>query len=138
MYDAQYVYIRSVSSLPMLSPLQHQLKLKPVCCKKQPKKSYWPVTGCRNRGPLKYLNDSKLIVYESKWFPWPSRINFIPLRIFRGSIFWLRTFFTVSYSKPALDWKKGNFEHQSNHITCKGICFLRFKKWKVSSKVNYF
>ena len=87
MYDAQYVYIRSVSSLPMLSPLQHQLKLKLVCCKKQPKKSYWPVTGCRNRGPLKYLNDSKLIVYESKLFTWSSRINFIPFRIFRGPLF---------------------------------------------------
>ena len=38
----------------------------------------------RNRGPLKDLDDSKLIVYESKWFPWSSRINFI---LFRGPIF---------------------------------------------------
>ena len=39
--------------------------LELVCCKKQQKKflaSYW----LRNRGPLKDLNDSKLIVYESK------------------------------------------------------------------------
>ena len=36
---------------------------------------------------LKDLNNSKLIVYESKWFPWSSRINFIPLRILRGSLF---------------------------------------------------
>ena len=28
-----------------------------------------------NRGPLKELNDSKLILFESKWFPWSSRIN---------------------------------------------------------------
>ena len=25
--------------------------------------------------------------YESKWFPWSSRINFIPFRIFRGPLF---------------------------------------------------
>ena len=56
-------------------------------CKKQQKKDFWPVTGLRNRGTLKNLNDSKLIVYESKWFPWPSRINFIPFRIFRGPLF---------------------------------------------------
>ena len=55
--------------------------LEPVCCKKQ-QKSSWPVTGLGNRGPLKDLNNSKLIVYESKWFPWSSRINFISFRIF--------------------------------------------------------
>ena len=60
--------------------------LEPVCCKKQ-QKSSWPVTGLRNRGHLKDQNDSKLIVYESKWFPWSSRINFIPFRIFRGPLF---------------------------------------------------
>ena len=54
--------------------------------------------GLRNRGPLKDLNDSKLIVYESKWFPWPSRINSIPFRIFRGSLFpkTVRNFFCCS------------------------------------------
>ena len=39
--------------------------LELVCCKKQQKKfltSYW----FAERGPLKDLNDSKLIVYESK------------------------------------------------------------------------
>mgnify|MGYP006975437472 CR=1 FL=1 len=51
------------------------------------KKSSWPVTGLRNRGPLKDLKDSKLIVYESKWFPWSSRINLIPFKIFRGPLF---------------------------------------------------
>ena len=34
------------------------------------KKSSLPVTGLQNRGRLKDLNDSKLIVYESKWFPY--------------------------------------------------------------------
>ena len=43
-------------------------------------------TCLRNRGPLKDLNDSKLIVYESKWFPWSSRINFLPFRIFSGPL----------------------------------------------------
>ena len=62
-------------------------QLEPVCCKKQQKKRPWPVTGLQNRGPLKDLNDSNLIVYESKWFPWSSRINFIPFRIFRGPLF---------------------------------------------------
>ena len=45
------------------------------------------VPDWQNRGPLKDLNDSKLIVYESKWFPWSFRINFIPFRIFRGPLF---------------------------------------------------
>ena len=36
--------------------------LEPVCCKKQQKK----VPGLWKRGLLKDLNDSKLIVYESK------------------------------------------------------------------------
>ena len=33
------------------------------------------------------LNYSKLIVYQSKWFPWSSRINFIPFKIFIGPLF---------------------------------------------------
>ena len=71
------------------------------------KKSSWPVTGMRNKGPLKDLNDSKLIVYESKRFPWSPRINFIPFRIFRGPLFHKpvtgqELFFAVSYSKLAL------------------------------------
>ena len=84
----------------------HFAHLEPVCCKKQQKNS-WPVTGLRNRGPLKDLNDSKLIVYESKGFPWSSGINFIPFRIFRGPLFHKpvtgqELFFDVCYSKPAL------------------------------------
>jgi len=48
-----------------------------------------------------------LFEYESKWFPWSSRINFIPFRIFRGPLFHKpvtgqELFFAVSYSKPAL------------------------------------
>ena len=52
------------------------------------KKSFLPVTGLRNRWPLKDFNDSKLIVYKSKWFPWSSRINSTPFRIFRGPLFY--------------------------------------------------
>ena len=54
---------------------------------KEQQKSSWPVAGLQNRGPLKDLNDFRLIVCESKWFPWSSRINFIPFRIFRGPLF---------------------------------------------------
>ena len=83
-----------------------QCILEPVCCKKQQKKSSWPVTGLQNRGPLKDLNDSKLIVQGQ--CPWSSRINFIPFRIFRGPLFHKPVtgqgiFFAVSYSKPALE-----------------------------------
>ena len=41
-------------------------KLEPFCFKRQLKKSSWQVTGLWNRGPVKDLNDFKLIVYESK------------------------------------------------------------------------
>ena len=41
----------------------------------------------RNRVHLKDLNDSKLIVNESKWFTRSSMINYIPFRIFRGPLF---------------------------------------------------
>ena len=36
--------------------------LEPVCCKKQQKKSSWPITGLRSRWPLKILNGEKLIL----------------------------------------------------------------------------
>ena len=38
------------------------LALEPVCCKNQQKKSFCPVTGLWNRGPLKILNNIKLIL----------------------------------------------------------------------------
>ena len=67
----------------------------------------------RNRGPRKDLNDSTLIVYEFKWFPWLSKINFIPFRIFRGPLFHKSVigqelFFAASYSKPALPYQQNN------------------------------
>ena len=71
------------------------------------KNSSWPVTGLWSRGPLKDLKDSKLILNESKLFPWSSRISLVPFRIFRGTLFskpitGQELFFAVSYSKPAL------------------------------------
>ena len=39
----------------------HRGLLEPVWSKKQQKISSWPVTGLWNRGPLKDLNDSKLM-----------------------------------------------------------------------------
>ena len=64
------------------------------------KKSYWPVTGLWNSGPLKDLNDFKLIVYESKWFPLTIQYQFHSICCFlwqTGSshfitlTFWLQT-----------------------------------------------
>ena len=34
-----------------------------------------------------WMINSQLIVFESMWFPWSSRINFIPSRILRGPLF---------------------------------------------------
>ena len=84
---------------------QNSKLLQPVCCKKQQNKV--PDQLLVYRIPLKDLNDSKVIVYESKGFSWPFRINFIPFRIFRGPLFHKpvtgqELIFTVSYSKPAL------------------------------------
>ena len=47
------------------------------------------------------------MIPNSKWFPWSSRINFIPFIIFKGPLFHKpitgqELFFAVSYSKPAL------------------------------------
>ena len=75
------------------------------------KRSSWPVTGLWNRGPLKDLNDFKLIVYECKWFPWSSRINFLPFRIFRGPLFHKpvtgqELLFAVSYNCSVLNLQK--------------------------------
>ena len=88
--------------------IPHNMHTRAGLLQETAKKSSWPVTGLQNRGPLMDPNDSKLIAYESKWFPWSSRINFIPFRIFRGPLFHKpvtgqELFFAVSYSKPALD-----------------------------------
>ena len=61
--------------------------LEPVWCKKHQKKSPDQLVVCRIGDFWKDLNDSKLIEYESKWFPWSSMINCIPFRIFRSPLF---------------------------------------------------
>ena len=119
--------------------------LEPICCKKQQKCS-WPVTGLQNKGPLKDLNDSKLIVYESKWFPWSTRMNFIPFRSFRGPllhkpVIGQELFFAVSYSKPALVLISNLSQFFNifdktqigNHFNFKG---KQFKKENISCHLN--
>ena len=98
------------------------------------KNSSLPVTDLRSRGALKDLKDSKLIVYESKWFPWSSRINFIPFRIFRGPPIpqtsnWSGTFFAVSYSKLAQEV----LESKVVWILCQNI--LRIFKLLLNSRI---
>ena len=71
------------------------------------KRSSWPVTVLCSRGLLKDLKDSKLILNESKLFPWSSRISLIPFWTFKGPLFPKAVigqdlFFAISYSKPAL------------------------------------
>ena len=51
------------------------------------------------RGPLK---DSKLILNESKLFPWSSSVNLVQFRTFRGPVTGQELFLAVSYSKLAL------------------------------------
>ena len=50
-------------------------------------KSSQTVTGLWNRGPLKFLNDSKLILNQSMRSSWLSAINLALFRTFRGSWF---------------------------------------------------
>ena len=72
------------------------------------KKSSWPVNGLRSRGPLKDLKDSKLILHESKLFPWSARVSLAPFKTFRGPLFpksvtGQELFLTVSYCRLALE-----------------------------------
>jgi hypothetical protein len=60
-----------------------------------------------SRGALKDLKDSKLILNESKLFPWSSRISLVPFKTFRWPLFskpvtGQELFLAVFYSKPAL------------------------------------
>ena len=82
-------------------------KLRASLLQETAKNSSWPVTGLRSRGPLKELKDSKLILKESKLFPWSSRFSLVPFRTFRGPLFpkpvtGQELFLAVSYSKPVL------------------------------------
>jgi hypothetical protein len=82
--------------------------LEPVCCKKQQKKSSWPVTGLWNRGPLKILNGIKLILDDQGNHLDSYTISLESFRSFRGPLFCKpvtgqKLFFAVSYSKPTLE-----------------------------------
>ena len=89
-----------LASWPALKHISLQvLVLEPVSCKKRQKivpdinnitlflTSYVLVQTLMSRGPLKDLKDSKLILNESKLFPWSSRISLVPFRTFRGPLF---------------------------------------------------
>ena len=81
--------------------------LEPVCCKKRQKKVPDQLLVWGVGGPLKDLKDSRLILNESKLFPWSSRISLVPFRTFRGPLFpkpvtGQELFLAVSYSKPTL------------------------------------
>ena len=64
-----------------------EIRLPNLNCYKNGKKSSWPVTGLWSRGPLKDLKDSKLILNESKLFPFSSRVTLVPFRTFRWPFF---------------------------------------------------
>ena len=51
--------------------------------------SYWfQTSGLWHMGPQKVLTDSYLIILdESKWSPWSSRINLVTFRNFSGPLF---------------------------------------------------
>ena len=91
------------------------------------KNNSWPVTSLWSRGPLKDLKDSKLILNESKLFPWSSRVSLVPFRTFTGPLFpkpvtGQELFFAVSYSKLALAWflvkNKERNAAPSFHLIC--------------------
>ena len=78
--------------------LNWKISLEPVCCKKR-QKSPNQGTGLGNRGHLKVLNDTKLVLNHlgSIWYhSQPLEVPYFPNQ-FLG---W--DFFAVSYSKPAL------------------------------------
>ena len=98
-------------------------KLELVWCKKRQKIV-----------PDQLLKDSKLILNESKLFPWSSMISLLPSRTFRGSLFpepitSQELFFAISYCKPALIvewWFSGlmNSIHEEHCLLFKIFHFL--------------
>ena len=71
------------------------------------KNSSWPVTGLGNKGPLKVLNGTKLILDDHGNNLDSFRISLESFRSFRGPLLLKpvtgqELFFAVSYSKPAL------------------------------------
>ena len=73
--------------------------LEPVCCKKRQK----IVTGLGNKGPLKVLNGTKLILDDHGNNLDSFRISLESFRSFRGPLLHKPvTIFAISYSKPAL------------------------------------
>ena len=107
-------WARVVSAGNMLSHLGYPIQgnmnqiLEPVCCKKQQKKSSWPVTGLWYRGALKILNGIKLIPNDQGNHLDSYTVSLESFRSFRGPLFFKQVltgqalFFAISNSKPAL------------------------------------
>ena len=71
------------------------------------KNSSWPVTGLGNKGPIKVLNGTKLILDDHGNKLDSFRLSLEAFRSFRGPLLLKpvtgqELFFAVSYSKPAL------------------------------------
>ena len=71
------------------------------------KNSSWPVTGLGNKGPLKILNGTKLILHDHGNNLDSFRINLESFRYFRGTLLHKpvtgqELFYAPSYNKPAL------------------------------------
>ena len=70
----------SISPLSLQQHKAFKMVSRASCLYQVAQKSTWP----EHRGPQMVLDDSKLIINESKW---SSRIDFVSFRTFRGPIF---------------------------------------------------
>ena len=89
------------------APIMSIYPLEPVCCKKRPKIVPDQFTGLGNKGPLKVLNGTKMILDDHRNNMDSFRIKLESFRSFRGPLLLKpvngqELFFDVSYSKPAL------------------------------------
>ena len=95
--------------------------------------------GLGSRGLLKDLKDSKLILNESKLFPWSSRISLVPFKTFRGPLFHIAVtgqelFLAVSYNGEKLTKKHYNKNCNKIFFEVEKICTSRSS---ISSTFNF-
>ena len=108
--------------------------LELVCCKKLQKNSSWPVTGFGNKGPLKVLNGTKLIVDNHGNNLDSFRISLESFRYFRCPLFHKpitgqELFLAISYSKPAL---------VTTISTCNKINIISSNQKSMESQIYFF
>ena len=84
-FTEYFVNLFSISFVLQLGP-KSWIILEPVCCKNG-RKSPNQETGLGNRGFLKVLNDTKLVLNEHKWLPYLFRINLVSFTTFRNPLF---------------------------------------------------